>query len=382
MNPFVYENPTKLRFGINSVASLSQEIIRYGKAVLLLYGSGSAKTNGSYDQVKEQLEQAGCRIIEHGGVSGNPLLSHTQQGVDLVRQHSLECVVAVGGGSVIDEAKAIAAGALYSGDLWDFYAKTATVTKALPIISILTLPATASEMNGFSVLTHDKTHEKNAIGAAPILNPKVSFCDPSFTMTLSKEQTAFAAADIISHLTEGYFTTSAEILNPQDALIEGAVRSVIETMALLQKNPQNLEARSSLMWTATLAWNGILQAGIPHAQLPCHALEMPLSGIYNIAHGAGLAIITPHWMRAMSDVHGSRIKRFGENVFGVSDSVELVINALKETYKKFGAPLSMKEVGVDEIDRERLIQDGVNSFTNRRISGYDERIIRKIYESI
>jgi len=382
MNPFIYENPTKIKFGIGSLNTLAEEICRFGSRVLFLYGGGSIFKNGAYDQVTYQLNRSGCFVVEHGGVVGNPRLFHANAGVALIKEHKIDLILAVGGGSVIDEAKAIAAGALYNGDLWDFYCRKSAVISALPIISVQTLPATASEMNGFSVLTHDTSHEKSAIGFPPTLNPRVSFLDPSFSTTVSSQQTGFAAADILSHLTEGYFTTSAEMLYPQDEIIEGIARSVIDAANTLMIDPSNLEARSSLMWSATLAWNGSVQAGIPDALLPCHALEMPLSGIYDIAHGAGLAILTPHWMRAMDSVHGKRIIRFGSRVFGIESSVELVAQQFESLYKEWGIPRSIKGLGVESIDIDLLTKDGVTSFSRRNINGYDESIVRKIYEAI
>lgn len=382
MNSFVYENPTKLIFGENCIEILHKEIERFGNTVLFVYGSGSIKKNGIYDVVVEELEKGDISFIEHSGVQGNPRLSHAEVGVDKVRQNNIDCIIAVGGGSVIDEAKAIAFGSLYDGPLWDIYEKKAVVTEALPIISILTLPATASEMNGFSVLTNDKTLEKFVVRATPISNPKVSFCDPAYTSTLSLEQTAFAAADIISHATEGYFTTTESELNPQDEIIEGIVRSVIDSMKQIRKDPKDMKARASLMWSATLAWNGIAQAGISGMQLPCHALEMPLSGIYDIAHGAGLSILTPSWMRNVKDLHGERLCRFGERCLGVSRDVEEVANAMEELYITIGAPLKLKDVGVTNIDIEELIDNAYNSFVQRGIAGYSRERISDIYKAI
>lgn len=383
MNPFVFENPTKIRFGEGAVSALSDEIVRYGKTVLFLYGCGSIHKNGVYESVKKQLDRAGVTVIEHSGVQGNPRLSHAREGVELAKKHKVDLILAVGGGSVIDESKAIAAGALYDGDIWEFYAKTARITGALPIISVLTLPATASEMNGFSVLTNDETREKWALGAAPITNPRVSFLDPAATVTLSAEQSGFAAADIIAHCTEGYFTTSAKELLPQDEIIEGLVRSVAVSMDRIVKDPADIEARASLMWSATLGWNGIAQMGIPGMGLPCHALEMPLSGIYDIAHGAGLSIITPVWLAEMAEVHGERIIRFGERCLGVTGGgVPAVVMAMESLYRRIGAPLKLSEVGVFDIDIPRCTADAFEAFRLRGVTGYDEARISRIYSAI
>lgn len=383
MQSFIYENPTKIRFGEAVLNSLSEEITRFGKRILFLYGCESIMHNGVYDMVSEQLAKAGVFVVEHRGVVGNARLSHARAGVELAQKHKVDCILAVGGGSVIDESKAIAAGACYSGDVWDFYQKSASIEKALPIISVLTLPATGSEMNGFSVLTNDETLEKWAVGASPITNPRVSFLDPAMTTTLSLEQTAFAAADIISHCTEGYFTTSARELYPQDEIIEGLVRSVIGAVQKIRKDPNDLEARASMMWTATLAWNGTAQMGIPGMGLPCHAIEMPLSGVYDIAHGAGLSIVTPAWMRAVAKRHEGRLVRFGERVLGVKNGgVEAVATALEALYVQLGAPLRMSEVGIKDPDIARMTADALEAFRLRGVEGYDTKLISGIYEAV
>ncbi len=382
MNSFTYENPTKVRFGSGSILNLAEELQKWGTRILFLYGGGSIKSNGMYDTVRSQITQSKLFAVEFGGVVGNPRLNHAEQAITLVRAEQIDLILAVGGGSVIDEAKAIAAGSLYDGNLWDFYDRSATITKALPIIAVQTLPATASEMNGFSVLTNEKTLEKSAIGAAPILNPKVAFLDPDYTRLISLKQTAFAVADIISHLTEGYFTTSADELLPQDELVEGLCRSVMTAAEKVVTNPNDLSARQTIMWTATLAWNGTVQQGTPGAQLPCHALEMPLSGIYDIAHGAGLAILTPHWMRAMQSTHGARICRFGKRVWGIDGTVEQVISRLGQFYATIGAPRSMSDLGIYNVDIKQLINDAVQSFSRRGISGYNQTIVRQIYQNI
>lgn len=383
MKDFQFYNPTRIKFGAGVINTLSQEIQALGKRVLFVYGQGSIRRHGIYDAVMAQLKAAGVEVVEHGGVTGNPLLSHAEAGVRLVKENKVDLILAVGGGSVIDESKAIAVGACHDGALWDIYCqKSKPPRQALPIISVLTLCATASEMNGISVLTHDETKDKLALIASPLTNPKVSFLDPAYTVTLSLEQTGYAAADIISHATEGYFVTSAEALLPQDELIEGVVRSVVQAMDILVEDLRNLAARASLMWTATLAWNGLCQVGIPDMGLPCHALEMPMSGVYNIAHGGGLSIVTPAWMRAKADVHGGRLMRFGRRCLGVDGDVEAVARAMEALYRRIGAPLTMSDVGVSAIDVSRLTKLAAEAFRQRGVAGYDDALISSIYSEL
>lgn len=381
MENFRFYNPTDLRFGRGVIAELGTEVLKRGSRILLVYGKGSIKNNGVYEQVIDSLTNHHIEIFEHSDVSANPLLSHTREGVSKAKEYQVDLIVAVGGGSVIDEAKAIALGALSNSDIWEFYKKTATPQQAIPIISVLTLPATGSEMNGFTVLTNDDTSEKFALGASPLLHPKVSFLDPDATFSLSLKQTAYACADIISHITEGYFTTSAKTLPLQDNIIKGLFHSVIESMKAIQKDPTNYNARASFMWTATLAWNGIAQVGIPDRAMPCHALEMPLSGVYDIAHGAGLSIITPHWLRHAKTLHEERIKKFGSEILNAKGSIEEVISALTCIYKEIGAPTTMQDVGLTSPDIDLLTKMAAITFESRKMVGYNNEEIRAIYSA-
>lgn len=381
MDNFTFFNPTKIEFGRGVIEGLGKAVRLYGEKILLVYGEGSIKRNNVYMQVVDSLTQHHIEIFEHGGVCGNPLLSHAREGIIQAKEFEVDAVVAVGGGSVIDEAKAIAAGAVSSCDIWDFYTKKDHPTKALPIISVLTLPATGSEMNGFTVLTNEETQEKFALGASPVLNPRVSFLDPESTFSLTLEQTAFACADIISHMTEGYFTTPAKRLILQDNLIGSLFSSVVEATYRIQENPEDYDARAAFMWTATLAWNSIAQVGIPQRAMPCHALEMPLSGIYNVAHGAGLSIITPYWLRLAAGPHRERIELFGREVMGSIGTVDSTINGLIEVYEKIGAPLRMKDVGVQSPDLDKLTEMAFITFAARNMDGYSKEVIYSIYEA-
>ena len=383
MNNFIYENPTKLYSGVGILSSLGEELQKRAKKVLFLYGVNSIKKSGLYDEIITILETYKIDYIEHSDVVPNPRLSHAVEGSQLCRDNGIELILAVGGGSVIDEAKGIAIGTYYDGDLWDIYSKKVSPEKALPIISVLTLPATGSEMNGISVLVNDTTKEKWAINYPVLIHPKVSFLEPTYTTTLSNEQVAIATADIMSHLTEGYFTTSADELYPQDELIEGVVRSIITVSKQIQENPNDVSLRSSMMRCATLGWNGSLHAGIPDMNMPCHALEMPMSGIYDIPHGAGLSIITPHWMRAVKNIYGKRIIRLGKRVFNLENpTVETVAMKFEELYHTIGVATKLSEVGIEKLDVDACCDDAYNSLRLRGIDVYTRELVASIYESI
>lgn len=383
MNDFTYDNPTKVHFGKTALDSLQSELQAYSvKKALLVYGGGSIKNNGVYERVTGALAECGVEYIEHSGVKGNPMLSHAREGVMLAREHSVDLVLAVGGGSVIDEAKAIAAGVVCSCDVWDFYSKKETVSAMLPLFAISTLPATASEMNGISVLTNDETLEKCAVVAPGVLNPKVCFLDPTTTFTLSLEQTAFACVDIISHLTEAYLTTGADSIPVQGRMIEGLAKSVMDAMSKIMVDPKDYDARAEFMWCATLAWSGIAQAGIPQWGMPCHALEMPMSAVYDVAHGAGLSVITPAWMIHAAELHPARLCSFGKHVLGVlSDDITGVAQALKDYYQSIGAPVSFAEIGVPDPDINTLTDLSHSSFVSRNIPGYSRDEITEIYRN-
>jgi len=383
MNDFTYCNPTKVHFGRSALDSLDGELSASGaKKVLLVYGGGSIKNNGVYKRITDVLNISEVEYVEHSGVKGNPMLSHARDGVAVAREHNVDLVLAVGGGSVIDEAKAIAAGVVSSCDVWDFYSKKEVASDMLPLFAVSTLPATASEMNGVSVLTNDETLDKCAVVTPGVLNPQVCFLDPTTTFSLSQEQTAFACVDIISHLTEAYLTTSSESLPVQGRMIEGLAKSVMGAMSKIMDDPEDYDARAEFMWCATLAWNGIAQAGVPQWGMPCHALEMPISAVYDIAHGAGLSVITPAWIQHAAGMHRARLLAFGKHILGIqADDASDVAHALKNYYQSIGAPVSFADAGVADPDIDLLSNLSHSSFVSRNIPGYSRDEISAIYRN-
>jgi alcohol dehydrogenase YqhD (iron-dependent ADH family) len=381
MNNFSYYNPTKIHFGRGVIDQLGSELsARDIRSVLLVYGSGSIKQNGVYDSVLAQLTEASVEVVEHPGVQGNPRLSHVRTGVALAQEYRVDLVLGVGGGSVIDSAKAIALGAASGCDVWAFFAKRETPQQALPVMAVLTLPATGSEMNGICVVTNEETDEKSAVTAPGLTNPVVSFLDPQTTFTLPLKQTAYACADILSHVMEGYLTTSAECLPVQDRQMEGVMLAVMDAMRAIQQDPENYDARADFMWSATLAWSGICHAGMPDWGMPNHALEMPLSAVYDIAHGAGLSIVIPAWIRVVGERHKHRVLQFGRTILGVeTESVEEVSDALVRYYRSIETPVCCKDVGI-ALDIDRLTELAFGSFHKRGMTSYTHEVIRSVYE--
>jgi NADP-dependent alcohol dehydrogenase len=354
MNDFSFHNPTKILFGKDTHKQIGHELTACGiQKVLFLYGTGSIKTIGLYDDVITTLHEEGITSIECSGVVSNPVLSHARDAVALAKEHQVDAILSVGGGSVLDEAKAIAAGALAECDVWEFYTGK-TIEKALPVFSILTLAASGSEMNGNSVLTNEFTQEKfsfNSIHAYP----KVSCLNPELTFSVDPAYTAYGAVDAISHVIEGYFTQKSGA-HFQDRLAESIIKSVIESTNIIMKEPNNYQARAEMMWAASMALNGLPQIGLEGTQFPNHMIEHSLSALYNIAHGAGLAIVIPAWMKWYHEQKPERFERFAKEVFGLHSAHE-GIDALQAWFSAIGAPVSLHDANISADDIAKITQN-------------------------
>lgn len=347
MYDFEFYNPTKIIFGRGKEESIGSVLKDAGLGkVLLVYGSQSVKKSGLLDRVKNNLSRQGVNYVEFGGVVSNPVLSHTRKGVERAKVEKVEAILAVGGGSVLDEGKAIAVGALAEGDVWQFFTGK-EVTAALPIYTILTLAATGSEMNGNSVVTNAETKQKYNI-SSPHVYPKVSILNPQLTCTVPADYSTYGAVDAIAHVIEAYFTKQPGT-RLQDRLVESIINTVIASHTIIQQHPDNYEARAEFMWTATLALNGLTPAGVGDYSFPNHLIEHSLSALYNIAHGAGLAIVMPAWMRWYSKQNPEQFERFADKIFGVQ-GVEAGITALETWFKEIGAPIRLKDAGIAAQD--------------------------------
>ncbi|MBK5202038.1 MAG: iron-containing alcohol dehydrogenase, partial [Spirochaetaceae bacterium] len=319
MNNFVYDIPVKVYFGENQLGNLGKELSKYGKRVLLTYGGGSIKKIGLYDAIVAEIRKADMELFELSGIAPNPRIESVRTGVELCKKENIDVLLAVGGGSTIDATKFIAAGSCVDFDAWDFFSKGAPIEKALPIITVLTLSATGSEMDTAGVISNPKTKDKIGILATP-LRPKVSFLDPTVTYSVSKYQTACGSADILNHITEVYFNMNQD-LYMLDSFMEGMMKTIIKYAPIAMKEPDNYEARANLMWTSSWAINGFVNGGKQQAW-SCHPIEHELSAIYDITHGLGLAILAPRWLDyCLDETNVSKYYQYGINVFGIDSSL-------------------------------------------------------------
>ncbi|OQP07407.1 NADH-dependent alcohol dehydrogenase [Geobacillus sp. 46C-IIa] len=365
MQTFTFRNPTKLIFGRGQIEQLKEEVPQYGKKVLLVYGGGSIKRSGLYDEVIGRLTDIGVEVVELPGVEPNPRLSTVRKGVDICKREGIEFLLAVGGGSVIDCTKAIAAGAKFDGDPWEFIAKKAAVTDALPFGTVLTLAATGSEMNAGSVITNWETKEKYGWGS-PVTFPQFSILDPTYTMTVPKDHTVYGIVDMMSHVFEQYFhhTPNTPL---QDRMCEAVLKTVIEAAPKLVNDLENYELRETIMYSGTIALNGFLQMGV-RGDWATHNIEHAVSAVYDIPHAGGLAILFPNWMKHVLDENVSRFAQLAVRVFDVDPTGKAEhdvalegIERLREFWSSLGAPSRLADYGIGEENLE-LMADKAMAF--------------------
>ena len=351
MQNFDYMTPTRLIFGKDVIVKLPEVMEQFGKKILLTYGGGSIKKIGLYDKVKELLK--GFEIYELPGIQPNPKYDPSVlDGVRICKEEDINVILAVGGGSVLDCSKAIAAGACYDGDPWDLISYKVRAKAALPIVDIITLAATGSEYDCGGVISRTETNDK--IGYLdPHLYPAVSFLDPTYTFSVSKKQTAAGCADAMNHIMEQYFCEDSSILN--DGFMEAGLKSLMTNAKKCLENPEDYTARAEMMLTCTYGCNGIYALGNSYTGWPCHGMEHALSAYYDITHGEGLAIITPRWMKhILSEKTVGRFVKYGVNVFGIDPSLdrfEIANRAIDATYRFFESidiPMHLRKVGIDE----------------------------------
>lgn len=372
MIPFLQHNPTKLWFGKGQIEQLKQEIGEPGKKVLVVYGGGSIKNSGLYDEVMYQLEQIEAHVVELAGVEPNPRLTTVNKGIQLCRQEKIDLILAVGGGSVIDCVKAISIGVPYEGDVWDIITRKAVPTSAVPFGTILTLAATGSEMNNISVITHWQKNEKRG-WSSPLVYPKFSILDPVHTFTVPLDQTVYGIVDMMSHVLEQYFhlTTHAPMI---DRFMESVLLTVMEAAPKLLQNMQDYELRATIMYAGTTAFNGLLSSGTDGGDWASHQIEHGLSAVYDIPHGGGLAIIFPNWMAHCAEEDPTRMKMLAINVFGINpdgksdyECAMEAVHALRNFWNSLGAPSRLAEYNIDESRLEELVH---KSFMKDQIGSY------------
>lgn len=382
MQNFDYMTPTRLIFGRDAIAKLPEVMTQFGKKVLLTYGGGSIKKIGLYQKVLELLK--GYDIVELPDIQPNPKYDPSVlDGVRLCKEHNVDVILSVGGGSVLDCSKAIAAGAKYNGDPWDLISYKVKAKAALPIVDILTLAATGSEYDCGGVISRTETNDK--IGYIdPLLFPVVSILDPVYTFTVSKKQTAAGIADAMNHTIEQYFVEDSTLLN--DGFCESMLRSLMTNGRKCLENPEDYTARAEMMLACTYGCNGILALGNSYSGWPCHGIEHALSAYYDITHGEGLAIITPRWMRhILNERTIDRFVKYGINVFGIDPTLpkqEIAGKAIDATYEFFESiniPMHLREVGIDDSRIDEMAHHiAVNEGLDKAYAPLTEQDIKEI----
>jgi alcohol dehydrogenase YqhD (iron-dependent ADH family) len=358
MNNFEFYCPTKIIFGKDEQKKIGEYVKKYSSNILLHYGGGSIKKSGLYKEVVSSLKSAGVKYSELGGVQPNPLLSLVKQGINLVKEKNIDFILAVGGGSVIDSSKAIAAGVKYDGDVWDFYMNKATIKAAIPIATILTIPAAGSESSPNTVLTNDENLWK--FGArSDLLRPVFSILNPQLCYSLPPLQRAAGACDMMAHILERYITNTKQT-EVTDKLCEGTLKTIINNAPKIMKNAQDYDAWSQIMWAGNIAHNGSLGIG-RQEDWGSHGMAHPLSAVYGIAHGASLSIMFPAWMKSVYTINLEMFVQYAVEVWQVNDSLRdkeaIALKGIEKTetfFKSLGLPTRLVDIGAKESDLQNL----------------------------
>ncbi|HBS5428243.1 iron-containing alcohol dehydrogenase [Klebsiella variicola] len=350
MQNFTWYNPTTLDFGKDKEKQIGGHLAKHGsRHVLLCYGSDRIKRDGLFATVTASLAEHGITFVECGGIVSNPTLSRVREGIVLAREDNVDAVLSVGGGSVLDSAKAIAAGARYKGDVWDLFVGKGNIDSALPVFDILTLAATGSEMNSGAVVTNEETAQKYAIHSVHLF-PVVSVVNPDLMKTLSRDYLVYSAADIIAHAIEGYFTASHQP-HFQSRMVEAIVNTVLESTEKLLKDASDYDARAEFAWAATQALSGLLYSGTGGFSYPNHMIEHALSALFNVPHGAGLSVVMPAWMKWYQSRNPEQFSRFAREIFGL-ESADQGIAALEAWFDKIGTPTRLSQLEINDVTPE------------------------------
>lgn len=354
MNDFIFYNPDKVYFGKKQIHHLPDEVLKFGRKVLLVYGGGSIKRNGLYDQIIELLNSRDIKLYELSGVEPNPRHTTVNKGAAICKEEKIDVILAAGGGSTIDCAKGIAAAALTeNGDVWPLVSGGVWVQKALPVAAILTNAATGSEMDAWAVISNMDTNEKIGLGGDALI-PRVAFENPEYSFTLPAYQTACGAFDIFNHVLDNYYLAGDVTFDMVMEMQEAVMRAVVKWAPVAMKEPENYEARANLMWASSMALNSILDAGTVHG-CACHAMEHELSAYYDITHGHGLAILTPRWLTyILNETTAPAIYRLGVKVFDVPEGMgdvegaEQAIKAVsKFCFETLGLKSTLSDLHID-----------------------------------
>lgn len=374
MNNFIFYSPTEFVFGRNTELQTGELARKYGaRKIMIVYGGGSVQRSGLLDRVLQSLQEVGIAYCLMGGIQPNPVDAKVYEGIEFCRREQADMLLAVGGGSVIDTAKTIAAGALYDGDFWDFYIGEAKVTKALKVAVVLTIPAAGSEGSGNTVITKLDGLQKLSLRVPEVLRPVFSIMNPELTYTLPPFQTACGVADMMAHIMERYFSNTPEV-EIGDRLCEGTLMAIIDEASKVMKNPVDYGARANLMWAGMIAHNGTCGVG-SEEDWASHFLEHEISAIYGVTHGAGLSVIFPAWMTWMVEHNVSKIAQYAVRVWGIPQSEDKKAVALAGIYKlksffiSLGLPVTFKELGIENPDIDRLV-DGLHRNKGELVGNY------------
>jgi alcohol dehydrogenase len=373
MENFIFRNATKIIFGKDTEKLVGAEVKKYSSKVLFCSGGGSIKASGLYDRVVESLKESGVEFIELFGVKPNPRLELVKEGIKLCRENGINFILSVGGGSAADTAKAIAVGVPYEGDVWDFYEGKEQVKEALPVGVILTIPATGTEASNSSVITNENGWYKKGL-SSEFIRPAFSILNPELTYTLPPYQTACGAADIMAHIMERYFTNVTNV-DLTDRLCEATLKTIINNVPVVLEQPENYAARAEIMWSGTIAHNDLLSTG-RIGDWASHKIEHELSAIYDIAHGAGLSIVFPAWMKYVYKHNINRFVQFAVRVWDVDmamESPEAIaregIKRITEFFKKIGLPVTLSDANIPE-DRLEEMADKCTASDTRAIGSF------------
>jgi len=376
MENFIAYNPTKLHFGRDVVEQLGEASQEFGKKILLMYGKGSIKKNGIYDQVIKQLKSYNAEIIEYSGIKSNPLVDDVNEAAQLGKLSNIDLIVAVGGGSVIDSAKITALSIANNTDPWAIMKFKVKPKSTIPVIAVLTLAATGSEMNGAAVLQNHETDEKK--GFVSSLNyPKHSFLDPTYTFSVPKDYTAYGIVDLIAHSLEGFFGKGDATLT--DRFVEAIIKEAIEYGPKVLSEPDNYEYRAKIMWAATNALNGLTNHGRKSGDWGVHDIGHNLSYLFDTPHGATLSIAFPAWLKLQKERIPERIAKLGEHLYGNS-SVDKTIENLEYFFQSISSPIKLSDIGIKEDKKEMIIQQMIKTETNGMVHKLNDDDRKKIVE--
>ena len=389
MVPFEFVLPTKIIFGSGEVRQVGKEAYTFGtKALLVTYDEEFVKSVGLYDKLKKSCDDAGVALLEFFGVKSNPTVEQAAAGIALAKKEKPDIIIALGGGSVIDTAKYIGIAALYDGDPWDFATGKTTIERTIPVVAVVTIPATSSELNGTSVMNNETLKRKDGF-LSLVMRPKVAILDPELTYSIPQRQTAYSAADIVSHLLEHYLGHQLAFAPYQDHFCQGGIRSIMECMDRILENPADPDARAVMMWQAAFAWAGFYDCGFGLPNSIIHILGHSLSNFYDTPHGAAMSVTILGSMKYYLDTRTKKYADFAREVFGVSNDDDKIaavagIAALEAWFKKIGVPTTLREAGITASDAiDKMAPDALKTaeaWGEIEEYGYTEKIMRDMFE--